>query len=85
MLVLSSPSGAGKTSICKEILKRDNELDMSISITTRPRRKSEVEGKDYIFVSEKKFEKLKKENFLLNMLRSLITSMELQKNLLKII
>ena len=58
---------------------------MSISITTRPRRKSEVEGKDYIFVSEKKFEKLKKENFLLNMLRSLITSMELQKNLLKII
>ena len=63
MLVLSSPSGAGKTSICKEILKRDNELDMSISITTRPRRKSEVEGKDYIFVSEKKFEKLKKENF----------------------
>ena len=86
MLVLSSPSGAGKTSICKEILKRDNELDMSISITTRPRRKSEVEGKDYIFVSEKKFEKLKKKKiFLLNMLRSLITSMELQKNLLKII
>ena len=46
MLVLSSPSGAGKTSICKEILKRIKELKLSISYTTRPKRKSEVDGRD---------------------------------------
>lgn len=53
MLVLSSPSGAGKTTICKEILKLDDEINMSISFTTRPKRKSEVDGKDYFFVNEK--------------------------------
>ena len=55
MLVLSSPSGAGKTSICKEILKKIKELKLSISYTTRPKRKSEVDGMDYFFISEKKF------------------------------
>ena len=54
MLVLSSPSGAGKTSICKKILEKEKNLVMSISYTTRPKRKSEKEGKDYIFVKKKK-------------------------------
>jgi|TARA_B100000287_G_scaffold434370_1_gene498624 guanylate kinase len=63
MLVLSSPSGAGKTSICKELLKIDKELKMSISYTTRPKRKSEVHGKDYFFVNDKKFNELKSQNF----------------------
>ena len=63
MLVLSSPSGAGKTSICKEILKKIKELKLSISYTTRPKRKSEVDGLDYFFVSEKKFKELQAKDF----------------------
>ena len=52
MLVLSSPSGAGKTTLCKRIIEIDKEIRMSISVTTRPKRKSEKEGKDYFFKSE---------------------------------
>ncbi len=63
MLVLSSPSGAGKTSICKELLKKDRELKMSVSYTTRPKRKSEVNGKDYFFINFEGFKKLKSEDF----------------------
>ena len=63
MLVLSSPSGAGKTSICKEILKKIKELKLSISYTTRPKRKSEVDGMDYFFISEKKFRELQAKDF----------------------
>jgi len=56
MLVLSSPSGAGKTSISRELLSRDKNLFMSVSATTRPKRPGEVEGKDYYFVSSEGFE-----------------------------
>ncbi len=63
MLVLSSPSGAGKTTICKEILKKIKDLKMSISYTTRKKRKSEVDGKDYFFISEKKFKELQAKDF----------------------
>ena len=55
MLVLSSPSGAGKTSIARSLLTRDKNINMSISATTRPRRPGEAEGKDYYFVDEEKF------------------------------
>ena len=55
MLVLSSPSGAGKTSIARTLLKNDSQLTMSISATTRRRRPGEVEGKDYFFIDEQKF------------------------------
>ena len=55
MLVLSSPSGAGKTSIARSLLTRDKEINMSVSVTTRPRRPGEAEGKDYYFVDEEKF------------------------------
>ena len=55
MLVLSSPSGAGKTSIARALLNRDEEITMSVSATTRPRRPGETEGKDYHFVNEQKF------------------------------
>ena len=47
MLVLSSPSGAGKTSICKKLLEQEKELTLSVSATTRTRRPGEVEGADY--------------------------------------
>ena len=63
MLVLSSPSGAGKTSICKKIVGSDKEISMSVSFTTRPKRKSEKEGIDYFFITNKKFESLKNKNF----------------------
>ncbi|MDD3444810.1 MAG: guanylate kinase [Zavarzinia sp.] len=51
MLVLSSPSGAGKTTISRRLLETDDRLEMSVSVTTRPRRPGEVEGRDYWFVS----------------------------------
>ena len=64
MLVLSSPSGAGKTSICRKLLEIENDVSMSISFTTRKKRKSETNGIDYFFVSEDEFEKLKNNDFL---------------------
>ena len=64
-IVLSSPSGAGKTSISKKLLQKDKKLALSISCTTRPRRKGEVNKKDYIFISEESFQKkIKKGKFL---------------------
>ena len=57
-IVLSSPSGAGKTSISKKILQKDNKISLSISCTTRPKRKGEINKKDYIFLSEEDFQKL---------------------------
>ena len=63
MLVLSSPSGAGKTSICRKLLEVENDLVMSISYTTRKKRKSETNGIDYFFVSDNEFEKLKNNDF----------------------
>jgi guanylate kinase len=58
MLVLSSPSGAGKTTIASRLLKRDTDLQLSISVTTRPRRPGEVDGKDYHFIDKAKFEEM---------------------------
>ena len=55
MLVMSSPSGAGKTTISRELLSREPELTMSISATTRPPRPGEVDGKDYYFITKEKF------------------------------
>ncbi|MFM7345924.1 MAG: guanylate kinase [Tagaea sp.] len=55
MLVLSSPSGAGKTSISREILRREPGLTMSVSATTRPKRPVETHGKDYFFVDKTEF------------------------------
>ena len=60
LVVLSAPSGAGKTSICKELLKRNENWLFSVSVTTRERRDSEVDGVDYIFISKEKFEHLDK-------------------------
>ena len=50
MLVLSSPSGAGKTTIARALLERDDNISMSVSATTRPKRPGEVSGSDYQFV-----------------------------------
>jgi len=63
MLVLSSPSGAGKTSICRKLVEIEKDVEMSISYTTRKKRKSEINGIDYFFVSDEEFEKLKNNDF----------------------
>jgi guanylate kinase len=56
MLVLSSPSGAGKTSISRALLETDDNLSLSISVTTRPRRPGEVDGEHYRFVDRTEFD-----------------------------
>ena len=56
MLVLSSPSGAGKTTIARELLARDANLTLSVSATTRPMRPGETEGVDYLFVDRARFD-----------------------------
>src|SRR3984957_15949708 len=55
MMVLSSPSGAGKTTISHRLLESDSGLNLSISVTTRPKRSNEVEGRDYHFVDQTEF------------------------------
>lgn len=55
MYVLSSPSGAGKTTITRELLKNNQDVEISISATTRTRRAGEVHGEDYFFVSTDEF------------------------------
>jgi guanylate kinase len=57
LIVISSPSGAGKTSICKELLRLDDNIRPSISVTTRKPRNNETDGIDYIFITEKDFNK----------------------------
>ena len=56
MLVLSSPSGAGKSTIARNLLRDDPAISLSVSVTTRQRRASEIDGKDYHFISERDFE-----------------------------
>lgn len=59
MLVLSSPSGAGKTTISRRLLEEDDNLTMSISATTRPPRPAERAGLDYIFVNDREFDAMR--------------------------
>lgn len=55
--MLSAPSGSGKTTIAREILKRNPSLGFSVSATTRPRRSGEVDGRDYFFLSHEEFKR----------------------------
>jgi len=65
LFVLSSPSGAGKTSIARYILDKDKNIKLSVSLTTRKKRKNEKDGIDYDFISKDVFEKKIKNNFFL--------------------
>jgi len=65
MLVLSSPSGAGKSSICKSLMSLDKNLSLSISTTTRKKRPNEKSGEDYIFVSIDEFKSMLNKNHFL--------------------
>jgi guanylate kinase len=65
MLVLSSPSGAGKSTIARNLLADDENLSLSVSVTTRPRRSSEIEGVHYNFIAEREFDRLRQSGALL--------------------
>ena len=58
LIVLSSPSGAGKSTIGRLLLEADDNITMSVSATTRPKRPGEVEGVDYHFVDTAEFERI---------------------------
>jgi guanylate kinase len=60
MLVLSSPSGAGKTTLSRKLLASDPGITLSISVTTRPRRADEVDGRDYHFIEAARFEAMRR-------------------------
>ncbi len=69
IIIISSPSGAGKTTICKKIIRKNKKIQISISYTTRLKRKGEINNKDYYFVKNKEFLKLKKRNFFIETAR----------------
>ena len=62
IIVLSAPSGAGKSSLCHLLMQRRKNITYSISCTTRPRRPGEKDGKDYFFITEKQFKAKVKRN-----------------------
>jgi guanylate kinase len=65
MLVLSSPSGAGKTTLSRMLLKADRHIELSVSVTTRPQRPGEIDGRDYHFIDIVRFESMVKSGKLL--------------------
>lgn len=65
MLVISSPSGAGKSTISRNLLEADHELSLSVSVTTRTRRPSEIADRHYHFISVREFERMRDSDSLL--------------------
>jgi len=65
MLVLSSPSGAGKTTLSRMLLTAERNLELSVSVTTRPKRPGEVNGRHYHFIDRRRFDQLKQKDDLL--------------------
>ncbi|MFH1283415.1 MAG: guanylate kinase [bacterium] len=63
LLVVSSPSGCGKTTVVNKILKKSKDFNRSVSYTTRPRQNGEINGQDYNFLTEKRFKHLIKKSF----------------------
>ena len=73
MFVLSSPSGAGKTTLAKKIAKHNTNFVISVSYTTRKPRSNEIDGKDYYFVNSQEFEDLVKKNYFFEYAKKNIT------------
>lgn len=61
MFLIEAPSGTGKGTVIKELMKRDDKLKFSVSVTTRPPRYNEVDGVDYYFITDEQYEKYKEE------------------------
>jgi len=57
VVIVSGPSGVGKSTICKEVAEQLNNVYLSVSVTTRPRSQAEVDGRDYWFISENEFQR----------------------------
>jgi len=69
MLVLSSPSGAGKTTLSRKLLDEDRRVSLSVSVTTRPPRRGEIDGRDYHFISDARFDAMVRDGELLEWAR----------------
>jgi len=65
VVIMSGPSGVGKSTICKEVVKRVDNVYLSVSVTTRPKSKAEIDGQDYWFISEQEFQERIDKNLLL--------------------
>lgn len=65
MLILSSPSGAGKSTLTRNLSQNENNLDLSVSVTTRPRRASEIDGVHYRFIDRSSFDEMRQRGDLL--------------------
>jgi guanylate kinase len=65
LVVISGPSGVGKTTICREVARRLDYVYLSVSVTTRPKSDKEIDGRDYWFVSKEEFQRRIKEGMLL--------------------
>jgi guanylate kinase len=65
MLVVSSPSGAGKTTLTRNLLEQEENVGLSVSVTTRERRSSEIDGVHYHFISKRRFEAMRDSDELL--------------------
>jgi guanylate kinase len=65
MLVVSSPSGAGKTTLTRNLLEMEENVSLSVSVTTREKRSSEIEGSHYYFISKRRFESMRDSDELL--------------------
>ena len=65
MFVLSSPSGAGKTTLSRLLLRADSNVELSVSVTTRPKRRAEIDGRDYYFIDPGRFAAMVKSGGLL--------------------
>ena len=70
-IILSSPSGAGKTTLARKLIKNNKNIELSISYTTRKKRSLEKNNKDYKFISEEEFNKLKKKKIFYRMGKSI--------------
>jgi guanylate kinase len=69
LMVLSSPSGAGKTTLARRLIEVDAEIAMSVSVTTRPPRPGETDGRDYNFIDDKRFVRMREGDELLEWAR----------------
>ena len=65
VVIVSGPSGVGKSTICKEILSKLDYVHLSVSVTTRPKSNAEIDGQDYWFVSEEEFQERIEKDLLL--------------------
>ena len=63
IIIISSPSGAGKTTICNYLIRKIKNINLSVSYTTRPKRKNEKNGQDYYFINKSDFINKKKKNY----------------------